>query len=232
MITKRLLILQGIVLFGMGVIFLLPPSPKSQPLGTNSELPPLIGNWYGQDEKVTEKEHQVLGAETQFSRKRYRNDAGEEIYVSVVLGGQDMNTSIHRPERCLPAQGWTIMDSRIVSIPLKGSSDTKKSSPRLKVMRLHNMHPARTASGTPFSVYNVNYYWFVGYSDTTASHFRRSWFDIRDRLLKGYNQRWAYVTVMAMLNTDRRPDEQVDRVVQDFIRELVPTVHKDSVVHY
>ncbi len=227
MITRRLLILQGIVLFGMGTIFLLPPPPKSQPVGVNLELPPLIGNWYGKDEAVTEKEHSVLGPETQFSRKRYRNDAGDEMFVSIVLGGQDMNTSIHRPERCLPAQGWTIMDSGILRIPLEDPAHRG-----LAAMRLHIMHQGRSTSGAPLSVLAVNYYWFVGCSDTTASHFTRTYFDIRDRLLKGYNQRWAYVTVMAMLNTDKRSDQEVDGVVQGFIRQLVPKIHTDSVVHY
>jgi len=227
MITKRLLVLQGIALLGMGAIFLLPSSPKTQPVGINLELPAEIKEWHGREELVTEKEHAVLGPETEFSRKRYRNAAGEEIYASIVLGGQDMNTSIHLPERCLPAQGWTIMDKHVVSVPLEDSRH-----PRLSVTRLHNMHPAKTTAGTPFSIYAVNYYWFVGCSDTTPSHWVRTFYDIRDRVLKGYNQRWAYVTVMAIIDPEKHPEAEADAMVRGFIRELVPVVHKDSVIHY
>src|SRR5690349_12346967 len=134
MTIKRLLVLQGIILFGMGSIFLLPSSPKSQPVGINLQLPEKIGAWNGRDEQVTEKEKGTLGPDTEFSRKRYRNSSGDEVYVSIVLGGQDMNTSIHLPERCLPAQGWTIVDSRIVPIPL-ASPDSRT----LSITRLHNM---------------------------------------------------------------------------------------------
>jgi len=227
MITKRLLILQGIVLFGMGSIYLLPSAPKSQPVGINLQLPEQIGNWHGREEAVTEKEHNVLGPETEFSRKRYRNAAGDEIYASIVLGGQDMNTSIHLPERCLPAQGWTIMDKSVVPVALEDAAH-----PRLAVTRLHNMHPAKTTAGTPFTIYAVDYYWFVGYKDTTPSHWVRTYYDIRDRVLSGYNQRWAFVTVMAILDPEKRPDSEVDAVAQSFIRELVPIVHRDTVVHY
>ena len=232
MITKRLLILQGIALFGMGLIFLLPTAPKSQPVGVHLQLPPLIGPWYGTDEAVTERERTILGPETEFSRKIYRDDLGHQILVSVVLGGQDMNTSIHRPERCLPAQGWTILDSRIIPVPMGDPALPGGDKPPLKVMRLHNSHPAKTNSGIQYSVTNVSYYWFVGYSDTTASHFTRTWFDIRDRLLHGYNQRWAYVTVMTMLGRSQEADARVDLVLQDFMRQLVPKVHKESVIHF
>lgn len=227
MTIKRLLLLQGIILFGMGAIFLLPSSPKSQPVGVNLQLPETIGTWIGRDEDVTEKEKGTLGADTRFSRKRYRNGSGQEVYVSIVLGGQDMNTSIHLPERCLPAQGWTIVDKRVLSIPL-----APPDPHQLAITRLHNMRPAKTIAGTPFTLYAADYYWFVGYKDTTPSHWTRTYIDIRDRVLRGYNQRWAFITVMALLDPERRPDAEVDKVVQDFIRELVPIVHKDSVANY
>ena len=37
---------------------------------------------------------------------------GDQVLVSIVLSGHDLDNSIHRPERCLPAQGWTIVDSK------------------------------------------------------------------------------------------------------------------------
>ena len=80
-----------------------------------------------------------------------------------------------------------------------------------------------------FNVYNLNYYWFVGYNDTTPSHFVRTYYDIRDRIMKGCNQRWAYVTVAAFLNRNNRSEEEMDRIIREFIRELVPKVHKPSV---
>jgi len=141
-----------------------------------------------------------------------------------VLAGQDMNTSIHRPERCLPSQGWTIADSQKIAIPLKDAAGHI-----LQVTRLHNWRPVHDKEGHPFTCYNLNYYWFVGESDTTSSHFRRTYFDIRDRLLKGVNQRWAYVTVSVNFNNKDGAEKYADRLIASFIQELVPKIHKSSV---
>ena len=223
MTTKHLLVLLSVLAAGMSVIFLLPKTPNTQPIGIELKLPPLIGNWYGTDAEVTDRERGTLGPETEFSRKIYRNDQGDEILVSIVLGGHDMNTSIHRPERCLPSQGWTIVDSSRIAIPLNDPQNDI-----LKVTRLHNMRMIQDKEGHKFNLYNLNYYWFVGCSDTTASHFTRTYFDLRDRLLRGYNQRWAYVTVAVMLNKNKQSDEDADRQIKTFIQELIPKVHKPS----
>ena len=127
----------------MSSAFLLPKVQNAQPVGINLDLPPLVGEWYGKDEEVTEKEHSVLGPETEFSRKSYRNDLGNELFVSIVLAGQDMNTSIHRPERCLPAQGWTIAGSRVVAVPLNDAGNHT-----LKVTRLYRCEVGQGRGGT------------------------------------------------------------------------------------
>lgn len=226
MITKRLLILEAILLLGFSAVFLLPSIPKKQPVGVVMDLPVLVGQWFGKDAEVTEKEQQVLGPDTEFARKTYTDREGDQIFVSIVLAGQDMNTSIHRPERCLPAQGWTIADSRVVSIPL-GDHET------LRATRLHNAHPVRLANGREGTLYNLNYYWFVGYNDLTASHMKRTFYDIRDRLLKGYNQRWAYITIASNLlpraDGTMRTEAETDEMIREFIRQITPKIHKPSV---
>lgn len=225
MITRRLLILQVVILLGMGSVFVLPDAPKSQPVGISLALPPLLGGWYGVNAAVSEKERVALGVDTQFSRKLYRNNLGDEIYVSIVLAGQDMNTSIHRPERCLPAQGLTIVDSKVIPIPLRD-----KNNNTLSVTRLHNLHPKRTADERADAVYSLTYYWFVGCTDTTASHFQRTYFDIRDRFLRGYNQRWAYVTVTSPINQSSNGD--TDKLLQSFIQQLLPRLQEGPVNYH
>ena len=103
MITKRLTILLAVLLGGMSSIFLLPKQLGFQPVGIEMGLPKMVGGWYGRDIDVSQKERDVLGSGTDFARKIYRNGRGYEITASIVLSGQDMNTSIHRPERCMPA---------------------------------------------------------------------------------------------------------------------------------
>jgi len=221
MTTKRLLILQIILLIGLSSVFLVPSSPKIQPSGVKLELPEILGIWQGESLPITEKELAVLAKDTEFARRLYQNPFGDQIFVSIVLSGQDLDNSIHRPERCLPAQGWTIADSRALSIPLS-------SGQRLKVMRLHDVRDATTTDGKVFKRYNLNYYWFIGADDLTASHFERTFIDIRDRIFRGTNQRWAFVTVAADITKGLtrfgRSDDEVDRMLQEFITQLFPQI--------
>ncbi len=227
MTTNRLAILLAVLLGGMSSIFLLPRQLGFQPVGVLLELPKMVGGWYGTDLAVSPKEVQVLGEGTEFARKSYRNGRGYEVVASIVLSGQDMNTSIHRPERCLPAQGFTVIDSRPVAIARAGREP-------LRVSRLHNVRKVAAADGSPVSLYNVTYYWFAGHTDTTASHFARTWIDVKDRLLHGYNQRWAYLTVSAIVPPGGAKDPQIERVVdewvQDFIKGLLPKIQKPDAV--
>jgi EpsI family protein len=218
---KRLATLQVFLLAGLGSVFLLPKDIRIQPAAINRSLSTMIGDWQGHDEAVGDGERAILGPDTQFSRKIY-NKGTDEISVSIVLSGADMNTSIHRPERCLPAQGWTIISSDTVAVPIDHGT--------LKTTRLHNVHSVPLSNGRPFTLRNINYYWFVGQSDTTPSHYERAWIDIRDRVLKGRNQQWAYVTVTSTVTKDfkvfGRTEPQTDALIRDFIKDLVPTLER------
>src|SRR5450432_3767588 len=118
MTTRRLLLAVVAVVIGLATVFLLPRKPGVGEAGIRLELPARIGDWEGKDMEVSAREREVLAKDTGFARKVYRNTFGDEIYVSIVLSGQDMSTSIHRPERCLPAQGLNVMNSERVSVPL------------------------------------------------------------------------------------------------------------------
>ena len=237
MTTRRLVILLAVLLGGLNMIFLLPAQSNfQQPVGIELALPQrLDGNWYGRDEKVSGGERDNLGAETEFARKSYRNARGDTIQASIVLAGSDMNTSIHRPERCLPAQGWTIANSGKVTLQIPGRG-------QLVTTRLSNMRfvpdaktgkPMLRPDGTPITVRNLDYYWFVGYDVITESHLIRNLIDISDRLRHGYNQRWAFMAVAANITDNLREDglneEETDVILRDFIQKLVPVTHKDSV---
>lgn len=226
MTIKRLAILFVLLAGGFGSVFFLPAAPKEQPVGIVLELPKFIGGWYGTDLAISDKERTVLGAETDFARKSYKNGRGDEVQVSIVLSGHDMNTSIHRPERCLPAQGWTIANKKgtEIAIPDRG---------KLPMTRMLNTQPRRSADGKlTATIFNLNYFVFVGHTDVTGSHFGRTIIDIRDRLFKGQNQRWAYITVAATITDNLAPnglnEEQTDKLVTEFIKQLVPHIVKDS----
>ena len=120
MITKRLIAVAIVLLVGLSTVFLLPKSTATSPAGIAMVLPNYVGDWIGQDSEVTQRERDVLAKDTEFARKTYTNLAGDSVYVSIVLSGDDMTNSIHRPARCLPAQGWNLQASSSLVLPLAG----------------------------------------------------------------------------------------------------------------
>jgi EpsI family protein len=223
MITKRLFLLEAVLLLSLSGVFLVPNHPKIFPCAAKLELPASLGQWEGEETPVTQPEILGLAKDTEFARKLYKNAFGDQIFVSIVMSGQDLDNSIHRPERCLPAQGWTIADSRTLKLAIPSLPGGK-----LEVTRLHNMRAIRSESGEMGKLYNLSYYWFVGNRDFTASHFQRTYIDIRDRIFHGYNQRWAYVTVAATVTDNLtkygKTAAQTDELLQDFIVQLFPKI--------
>jgi EpsI family protein len=211
---------------GLGTGLGMPKQLGYQPVGINLELPDELGKWLGNDEKILEKERQVLGLDTEFSRKSYRSFPDDTIRASVVLAGQDMMTGIHRPERCLEAQGWTVTAQGSRQVPMPGGST-------LEVRRLHNSKMVKAQDGRPLKVNHICYYWFVGYTETTSRHTERVWIDSRDRLLKGHVQRWAMVMIASDISRDRdkfgRDERQTDALLDEFVATLAPKIHKESV---
>jgi hypothetical protein len=134
-----------------------------------------------------------------------------------------MTNSIHRPERCLPAQGWQMQSSssRIIQIP-GGKS--------LGVTRLQNVRTVPTQDKGRLTVTNLDYYWFIGYKDMTASHLTRTEIDLRDRIMYGYSQRWAYVTIAANVTKGiwrpERTEEQTAAMLDEFIQQLAPRLQR------
>jgi EpsI family protein len=222
MITKRLLVLLAVFLIGIGCVILLPKHLGSQPVGIALMLPVQVGDWYGEDSEVTLKEKQVLGPETEFARKLYTNSHHQGLFVSIVLSGHDVNTSLHRPERCLTAQGWDNIDKGGEAIPLDDGTT-------IHATRMFNRATETGPDKKLVDVFGVYYYWFVGYKDVVASPFQRSMIDWRDRVFRGYDQRWAYITVATELNTDR-PEIRAatDDLVKRFIAELFPKIWKPA----
>ena len=221
---NRLLVLQAVLLLGMGSVLLLPKRTGLQPTGVVLSLPTDLDGYYGKDEAVTPKELEALGEDTEFARKTYTDLEGNKIYVSVVLAGQDMNTGIHRPERCLPAQGMTIADSQAVNIALNTPAQTV-----IPTTRLHIVRSGQLRSGEAVNLYGFDYYWFVGIEDITNSHTKRNLIDWRDRLLKGYNQRWAFVSVISMVNgSSKEAEADADKHMRDFIADLFPKIWKST----
>ena len=105
---------------------------------------------------------------------------------------------------------------------------------QLKATRLLNQRKFEDEKGNFHTVYNLNYYWFVGYTAVTPSPIKRALMDIRDRITQGYNQRWAYVTVASTITEGLvrfgRSEAATDQMLQSLIQQLSPRVMRPSVL--
>lgn len=196
----RSLILPVVLAGAMGSIHFLPLAGEVAQSAVRMNLPEGYGSWHFKHVPPSKEEIGTLAKDTEFSKAVcFSGRPGEfdaegrmipdRIDLSVVLSGVDINNSIHRPERCMPAQGHQIMESHDKRIEL----DNGRS---LSVKRLRSIQRIPTnAERTEFLELNcVTYYFFVGHDRITNDHLGRTLIDMKDRLVKGMDQRWAYVS--------------------------------------
>jgi hypothetical protein len=184
-------------------IFVMPAFVQTES-ALNLELPRNWGSWEVETEAPSKKETEILAEDTRFSKARCLRQRTEEmsyifgtspvdqVDLSIVLSGHDLANSIHRPERCMAAQGHRIRDSQKSSLDLPNGR-------QLPLTRLTSQRDVKFLGpdGEPvqITVNCITYYFFVGQEDLTADHTERTVIDIRDRVLDGEAQRWAYVLV-------------------------------------
>ena len=228
MTTSRIAVLLAFVTLGFASVFLLPRS-SAMPTGIRLELPDFVGNWKGTDAEISEKERTGLGEKTGtvIIRKNYRHLDGYEISVSIVVSGRDMSTSIHRPERCLQAQGWALQDGEkfAMTLPQHGTF------PLMQLRSTRNIMDGDSVLTRELQAF----YWFVGEKEICAGHWSRWAIDNRDRLFRGLSQRWAFILVSAGVPVPPDPKDNAaarkwsQTVMREFIKTLAPKIHLDTV---
>ena len=124
-------------------------------------------------------ERTILPNDTVVYKRLFFSPRGDEYLVSMVIGGKSKR-SIHRPELCLPAQGFLMGDPRDFTVGATGRP--------FHAVRLQrpNMQPATFA-----------YTFFNQAGVRTSSHIRRILVDTWDRSVLNRVDRWVMVTVMA-----------------------------------
>ncbi|MCH7227975.1 exosortase-associated EpsI family protein [Haloferula sp. A504] len=217
----------------MSAIYLLPPLNEAES-AMDMKIEPFIGAWETRTYPPSELEINILAKDTEFSKAHCFRRRLEEMSIidgvpvdridlSIVLSGHDLATSIHRPERCMPAQGHRSIQGFKDELEL---GDGKK----IPVMRL--LSKQGIGYGPPEDRQFITrdcltYYFFVGEHDITRDHTKRTLIDIKDRVLHGKAQRWAYISAtMAFSDSEERefggpPNfEMADRKIRQLLREL------------
>jgi hypothetical protein len=216
---RPLLVLALAALTVIACLWGTPPATKSEP-GIVMKLPgTLVGLW-GSEQPVSESEKVILPADTEFAKKFYSDGLGNDIHCQIVLAGAEKR-SIHRPEVCLPAQGWTIKSGEVMPVPLADGGT-------LDVMKLTVSRPVTLNNGTQRELTSIFCYWFIGKHTTTPHHFVRVLKTNFDMLLHNTNHRWAYVIVNAPVLegfvSQGKNLEQTTALIQSAIAELAPQI--------
>lgn len=208
----------------LGSVFILPrhealvESSISPDLPVDFELP----GWQGKKIQESEVERSSLAADTRFSKAQYTQlrrvfwEAEKPpVEVSIVYSGNDMNSSIHRPERCLPSQGH-------IDLRTSSSEITLADGRTIAFTRLTSRVPLPNRDDG-LTLRFVSYYIFIGHGTMRHTHLGRTFQDMYDRVAKGYVQRWAYLQVNSYWAPELKlTEEETDQRVRAVISELLP----------
>ncbi len=200
--------------------------------GVLTELPLVAGTFVGESEEQSAIEKKLLPGDTKQFKRIYRTpgrrtDERDIVNASLVIAGQDTR-SIHRPEVCLPGQGWSITNSRVLPVEL--------SNGQFLYVRDLAIERVDQANKNHHLIKAHYIYWFVGKDVTTTSDAKRQWLSFSDSIFRNVNHRWAYPSVMAFVTQDMNPresqqrqrtDEETISMLTNFIRTFAPKFQKN-----
>ncbi len=227
---------------GLCSIYFLPRAGDVSNSAIAMELPSNFGQWSLKQTTATTMEIETLGADTKFSKADcYAARPGEYtevgrpvpdfINLSIVLSGYDLNSSIHRPERCMPAQGHKLLNSSDVKISLNNGRQFEAK--RLLSIRNVNTEDSKVTQDWKC----ITYYFFVGYDHVTNDHLTRTFLDMKDRLVRGMDQRWAYASASIYYGSvpwipgKEVTEEEADKKLRDFVTLLAEKqIHWEQIV--
>jgi len=155
--------------------------------------------------RVSLGERQILPADTRILKRSYERGDGLTLSLTVVVSGKS-RLSIHRPEMCLPGQGFYIQFSQVRALDLGAGR-------RLRVNAVTAARPGAPPIGF--------LYWFVNPRGETPSHWTRIFTDVWDRSVLNRVNRWSMVTVFGNFSVD---DPEEFRACEQFLAEWYPQI--------
>lgn len=218
----------------MSAIYFLPKVGAVAQSAVRMDLPNSSGTWSFEGQVASEAEVGTLAKDTKFSKAMCFSVRPGEVFpngspvpdrvdLSIVLSGADVNSSIHRPERCMPAQGHNITGSRDQILNLSNGH-------QFAAKRLVSIQSVRLASNQEREEYVkfncLTYYFFVGHDQLTNDHLARTFIDMKDRLVRGMDQRWAYISVsmwygkVPWIKNKEVSEEEADTKIRKFLTEF------------
>ncbi|BCX48333.1 exosortase A [Haloferula helveola] len=239
----------------MSAIYALPPF-KEVDSALRLELENHLGAWQLDVQPTPEPVRRVLATDTDFSHALCSLKRVEEMsyiwgtaptdfaQLSIILSGHDLANSIHRPERCLVAQGHRglVVNASAIQVPAGHTVESVDSSelnpesgvtvPVTRILSRRELGYGDKDDRKFIDQHCVTYYFFVGKDRITADHTERTLIDIKDRVLKGEAQRWSFVmcTMVYLPGEDREIGDPPDLEIADTkIRQLLTELAEENI---
>jgi hypothetical protein len=138
-----------------------------------------------------------LPPDTSYAERHYQAPGGFDMSGTLILMGAD-RTSIHKPDYCLPGQGWNIRSKQFVNLAISGATPYE-----LPVSKWVVSTSFQTPDGQRKQVSGVYVFWFVADGEETPSHYQFMRWLALDLLRKAVWQRWAYVSYFSACEPGR-----------------------------
>lgn len=189
--------------------------------GVRLELPLTMGDYQGREFDMTAKEKNLLDEGVKLVRNVYASATGRQFMATVILSGFEKR-SLHRPEVCLPNQGWTVTDR--TQMPIHLADDRE-----ITVMMMRIFRDSEPQPGVRLRTRAVNFYWYIGSDGTTCpEHYEHVLLSYVDSIFRNIQHRWAmasiYVPLPEQLVGKEDPFVELSAVedTREFIAQLAP----------
>lgn len=157
----------------------------------------------GEVQLVSRAELDILPADTKSRKVTYTFDSGDVFTIALVISGRN-RMSIHRPELCLPSQGFSMSEREVRMI-------------------LPDVPMACFALSRPNRVQPSGFaYLFLNSDGATVSNLERVVGDSLDRSLHNRIRRWAMITVSSMQHNFQTPEGEV--ALRNFMEQFYPAL--------
>ena len=153
------------------------------------DLPADVPGFSSTNIPESELELNYFPTDTSYTRRLYQASGASPVAATIIMMGAD-RTSIHKPDYCLPGQGWKILEKTTANITItitNGSYD-------LPVAKWTISNSFVGKDGVRQTIHGVYVFWFVADHEQTPDFYQRLWWLTRDMVSHGVLQRWAYVS--------------------------------------
>ncbi len=166
---------------------------------------------------ITNVELQTLPDDTLFGKVFYSDEAAQAAGTLTVVLMEHDRTSIHRPQYCLPANGFTIDSEQTVELPI-----TLADATPLKAKLIRGKRDILLKDGSKTTLSGIYFYYFATDNKTTSNHSEMMRSMIKAQLLHGETERWGYVSLLTICRPEQ--EEATIQWAQQLLQKTIPKI--------